>query len=59
MAPKPSIFYLNKSILIDKNNVNQYKNCGLLEQYFSEKTKVIGYCEINQSQIEVRTSYER
>ena len=59
MAPKPSIFYLNKSILIDKNNVNQYKNCGLLEQYFSEKTKTIGHCEINQSEIEVRISYER
>jgi hypothetical protein len=59
MAPKPSIFYLNKSKLIDKNNVNQYHNCGLLEQYFSDKTKVIGYCEINQSQIEVRMSYER
>ena len=59
MAPKPSIFYLNKSILIDKNNVNQHNNCGLLEQYFSEKTKTIGHCEINQSQIEVRMSYER
>ncbi len=50
---------LPTSILIDKNNVNQYNNCGLLEQYFSEKTKTIGHCEINQSQIEVRISYER
>ena len=58
-APKPTIFYLNKTILKDKNNTNQYQNCGLLEKYFSTKTKVIGYCEVNQSEIEVRAGYER
>ena len=58
-APKPTIFYLNKTILKDKNNINQYQNCGLLEKYFFTKTKIIGYCEVNQSEIEVRTSYER
>ena len=26
---------------------------------FSTKTKVIGYCEVNQSEIEVRAGYER
>jgi hypothetical protein len=54
LAPRPVIFFLNKNLLIDKNNKNTYVNCGKLEEYFAKNTKILGYCSLSKNTIEVR-----
>jgi hypothetical protein len=55
-APKPTIFFLNRTLLIDKNNKNSYNNCRKIEEYIASHTKIIGQCDLSDYNIEVRLS---
>ena len=55
-APKPTIFFINKTLLIDKNNKNTYSNCKKIEEYIASSTKIIGRCNVSENNLDIRIS---
>lgn len=55
-APKPTIFFINKTLLIDKNNKNTYTNCKKTEEYIATNTKIIGQCNLSEYNLDIRLS---
>lgn len=55
-AKKPTIFFFNKTQMVDKNNNNSWTSCGLLEDYFDHNTQSIGECYLSNYKLDVRTS---
>jgi len=55
LAPKPTIFLLNESLLNVYNN-RPLSNCRKIENYISSHTKLINHCKISDFNIAVRIS---
>ena len=55
-APKPTIFFINKTLITDKNNKVLYSNCGKIEEYIINHTKIIGQCILSDYNLDVRLS---
>lgn len=55
-APKPTIFFINKTFITDKNNKNVYSNCGKIEEFLDAHTKIIGQCNVSEYNLDVRIS---
>jgi hypothetical protein len=55
-APKPTIFFINKTFIPDKNNKNVYSNCGKIEEFLDAHTKIIGQCNVSEYNLDVRIS---
>ena len=55
-SSQPTIFYLNKTHLEDKNNTNTFTSCGLLEEYFRVNTTSVGECKLSSNLLDIRVS---
>lgn len=53
-SSKPTVFYLNHSIIVDKNNSNLLSGCQLVHEYLLNKTNKIGECMIGRNLVEIR-----
>jgi hypothetical protein len=56
LAPKPTIFFINNTLLTDKNNSVSYVNCKKIEEYLISNTKIIGKCNLSDYNLDIRIS---
>ncbi len=56
LAPKPTIFFINTSLILDKYNRNTYKSCRKIEEYIAVNSELIGQCRLSDYNLDVRVS---
>jgi hypothetical protein len=56
-AEKPTIFFINKTLIQEKYSSNKFESCGLIEKYVHDMTIKIGSCNVGKFEFDVRTNH--